>query len=41
MASSEVQNIPVCANAVGGNFFISRDVLGKGLGEKIVVGENF
>jgi hypothetical protein len=29
-----VQNIPVCANAVGGNFLISRDVLGKWLGEK-------
>ncbi len=30
----EVQNIPVCANAVGGNFFISRDVLGKRAGGK-------
>ncbi len=29
-----MQNIPVCANAVGGNFLISRDVLGKWLGEK-------
>jgi hypothetical protein len=29
-----VQNIPVCANVVGGNFSISRDVLGKWLGEK-------
>ncbi len=31
---SEVRNIPVCANAVAGNFLISRDVLGKWLGEK-------
>jgi len=29
-----VQNILVCANAVGGNFLISRDVLGKWLVEK-------
>ncbi len=33
-AVTEVQNIPVCANAVGGNFFISRDVLGKRAGGK-------
>jgi len=26
--------MPVCANAVGGNFLICRDILGKWLGEK-------
>jgi hypothetical protein len=31
---AEVQNMSVCANAVGGNFFISRDVLGKRAGGK-------
>jgi hypothetical protein len=30
----EVQNVPVCANAVGGKILIPRDVLGKLLGEK-------
>jgi hypothetical protein len=36
-----VQNIPVCANAVGGDFLISRDVLGKWLGKKSSLGEIF
>jgi hypothetical protein len=30
----EVQNVPVCTNAVGGKILISRDVLGKLLEEK-------
>jgi hypothetical protein len=33
MFVSEVQNIPVCANAVRGKFLISKDLLGKLLGE--------
>jgi hypothetical protein len=40
-SEAEVQNTPVCVNGVGEKIFISREVLGKLLGEKIVVGGNF